>query len=467
MKAAFFEEMNMKTDTIAAIATPMANSSIGIIRISGDEALTILEKVFKPKKEKKMKEVPSYTAHYGFAYDGERMLDEVIVLIMKGPHSYTTEDIVEINCHGGSLVMKKILEAVVKAGARPAEPGEFTKRAFLNGRIDLSEAEAVMDLIHSKNEFALNSSLKQLRGVLGDKIISIRKQLIHSVAFIESALDDPEHYSMDGFADELKEQILDIMKELKYFLDHADNGRILKEGIQTVIVGKPNAGKSSLLNLLLGEDRAIVTDIAGTTRDALEESIQINGITLNIIDTAGIRETDDLIERMGVDRAKKLLKKADLILYVVDSSEPLTSEDTQISVLIHGKQTIVLMNKSDLEPVVTPQDIKDKGFENIVQISAKEKTGMDALCDKISSMFFRGEVTFNDEIYITNVRHKNAVSNALDSLNLVLNSIEKGMPEDFFSIDLLDAYEQLGFIIGESVSEDLVNEIFSEFCMGK
>ena len=324
-----------------------------------------------------------------------------------------------------------------------------------------------MDLIHSKNEFALNSSLKQLRGVLGDKIISIRKQLIHSVAFIESALDDPEHYSMDGFADELKEQILDIMKELKYFLDHADNGRILKEGIQTVIVGKPNAGKSSLLNLLLGEDRAIVTDIAGTTRDALEESIQINGITLNIIDTAGIRETDDLIERMGVDRAKKLLKKADLILYVVDSSEPLTSEDTQISVLIHGKQTIVLMNKSDLEPVVTPQDIKDKGFENIVQISAKEKTGMDALCDKISSMFFRGEVTFNDEIYITNVRHKNAVSNALDSLNLVLNSIEKGMPEDFFSIDLLDAYEQLGFIIGESVSEDLVNEIFSEFCMGK
>ena len=291
--------------------------------------------------------------------------------------------------------------------------------------------------------------------------------MIHSVAFIESALDDPEHYSMDGFADELKEQILDIMKELKYFLDHADNGRLLKEGIQTVIVGKPNAVKSSLLNLLLGEDRAIVTDIAGTTRDALEESIQINGITLNIIDTAGIRETDDLIERMGVDRAKKLLKKADLILYVVDSSEPLTSEDTQISVLIHGKQTIVLMNKSDLEPVVTPQDIKDKGFENIVQISAKEKTGMDVLCDKISSMFFRGEVTFNDEIYITNVRHKNAVSNALDSLNLVLNSIEKGMPEDFFSIDLLDAYEQLGFIIGESVSEDLVNEIFSEFCMGK
>ena len=363
--------------------------------------------------------------------------------------------------------MKKILEAAVHAGARPAEPGEFTKRAFLNGRIDLSKAEAVMDLIHSKNNFALNSSLKQLQGMLGDKIVSIRKKIIHSVAFIESALDDPEHYSIDGFADELKEDILTIMKELKYFLDHADNGRILKEGIQTVIVGKPNAGKSSVLNFLLGEDRAIVTDIAGTTRDSLEESIQINGIPLNIIDTAGIRETDDLVERLGVDRAKSLLKKADLILYVVDTSVPLEAEDTQISVLIHGKQTIVLMNKSDLKPMIGPEDLKIRGFENIVQISAKEKTGMKDLYSKINRMFFNGKVSFNDEIYITNVRHKNAVSNALDSLNLVLNSIEKGMPEDFFSIDLLDAYEQLGFIIGESVSEDLVNEIFSEFCMGK
>lgn len=457
----------MNTDTIAAIATPMTDSGIGIIRISGDEALNIIAKIFKPKKKKDIREAETYTAHYGYVYDGDQMLDECIVLIMKGPHSYTAEDVVEIDCHGGVVVMKKILEAAVHAGARPAEPGEFTKRAFLNGRIDLSKAEAVMDLIHSKNNFALSSSLKQLQGMLGDKIVSIRKKIIHSVAFIESALDDPEHYSIDGFADELKEDILDIMKELKYFLDHADNGRILKEGIQTVIVGKPNAGKSSVLNFLLGEDRAIVTDIAGTTRDSLEESIQINGIPLNIIDTAGIRETDDLVERLGVDRAKSLLKKADLILYVVDTSVPLEAEDTQISVLIHGKPTIVLMNKSDLKPVIGPEDLKIRGFENIVQISAKEKTGMRDLYSKINRMFFNGKVSFNDEIYITNVRHKNAVSNALDSLNLVLNSIEKGMPEDFFSIDLLDAYEQLGFIIGESVSEDLVNEIFSEFCMGK
>ena len=457
----------MNTDTIAAIATPMTDSGIGIIRISGEEALNIIAKIFKPKKKKDIREAKTYTAHYGYIYDGDQMLDECIVLIMKGPHSYTAEDVVEIDCHGGVVVMKKILEAAVRAGARPADPGEFTKRAFLNGRIDLSKAEAVMDLIHSKNNFALNSSLKQLQGVLGDKVVSIRKKIIHSVAFIESALDDPEHYSIDGFADELKEDILDIMKELKYFLDHADNGRILKEGIQTVIVGKPNAGKSSVLNLLLGEDRAIVTSIAGTTRDSLEESIQINGIPLNIVDTAGIRETDDLVERLGVDRAKSLLKKADLILYVVDSSVPLEAEDTQISVLIHGKPTIVLMNKSDLKPAIDAEDLKIRGFENIVQISAKEKTGMKELYGNINRMFFNGKVSFNDEIYITNVRHKNAVSNALDSLNLVLNSIEKGMPEDFFSIDLLDAYEQLGFIIGESVSEDLVNEIFSEFCMGK
>ncbi|MCI5623218.1 MULTISPECIES: tRNA uridine-5-carboxymethylaminomethyl(34) synthesis GTPase MnmE [Anaerostipes] len=457
----------MKSDTIAAIATPMTNSGIGIIRISGNEALNIIEKIFKPKKDKKIKEVPTYTAHYGHIFDNEMMLDECIVLIMKAPHSYTTEDVVEINCHGGVIVMKKILEAVIKAGARPAEPGEFTKRAFLNGRIDLSKAEAVMDLIHSRNEFAMTSSLKQLDGVLGEKINLLRKEIIHSVAFIESALDDPEHYSVDGFSDELKLQVEHISGELNEYLKNADNGRILKEGIQTVIVGKPNAGKSSVLNVLLGEERAIVTDIAGTTRDTLEESIQINGIPLNIIDTAGIRETEDFVEKIGVDKAKELLKKADLVLYVVDSSTPISAEDQEIIELIKDKQVIVLLNKADLESVVSEKYLKERGFEHIVVISARERTGMEQLYEKINQMFFNGNVSFNDEIYITNMRHKNAVSNALDSLKLVLKSIEDNMPEDFFSIDLMDAYEQLGYITGESVGEDLVNEIFAEFCMGK
>lgn len=457
----------MKSNTIAAIATPMTNSGIGVIRISGDQAFDIIYKIFRPGKQKNMKEVLSYTAHYGHVYDGDQLLDECIVLIMKGPHSYTAEDVAEIQCHGGVVVMKKILEAVFKAGAVPAEPGEFTKRAFLNGRIDLSKAEAVMDLIQSKNEFAMESSLKQLSGVLGKKITDLRKQLIHSVAFIESALDDPEHYSVDGFSVELKHQVEQMIEELHHFLENADNGRILKEGIQTVIVGKPNAGKSSVLNVLLGEERAIVTEIAGTTRDTLEESIQIKGIPLNIIDTAGIRDTNDLIEQIGVDKAKELLKKADLVLYVVDTSSHMTEEDEEIIKLIEGKETIVLLNKADLDSLVLREEIEQRGFHHVAVISAKEQTGIEELYQMIQDIFFEGNVSFNDEIYLTNMRHKNAVSDALKSLSMVLQSIEDGMPEDFFSIDLMDAYEHLGFITGESVGEDLVNEIFAEFCMGK
>ena len=457
----------MKSNTIAAIATPMTNSGIGVIRISGDQAFDIIYKIFRPEKQKNMKEVLSYTAHYGHVYDGDQLLDECIVLIMKGPHYYTAEDVAEIQCHGGVVVMKKILEAVFRAGAVPAEPGEFTKRAFLNGRIDLSKAEAVMDLIQSKNEFAMESSLKQLSGVLGRKITDLRKQLIHSVAFIESALDDPEHYSVDGFSVELKHQVEQMIEELHHFLENADNGRILKEGIQTVIVGKPNAGKSSVLNVLLGEERAIVTEIAGTTRDTLEESIQIKGIPLNIIDTAGIRDTNDLIEQIGVDKAKELLKKADLILYVVDTSSHMTEEDEEIIKLIEGKETIVLLNKADLDSLVLREEIEQRGFHHVAVISAKEQTGIEELYQMIQDIFFEGNVSFNDEIYLTNMRHKNAVSDALKSLSMVLQSIEDGMPEDFFSIDLMDAYEHLGFITGESVGEDLVNEIFAEFCMGK
>ena len=422
-------------DTIAAIATAVSNAGIGIIRISGSEAMEILVKIFEPyNKKADVYQLENHRIYYGNIKDGEEVVDECIVLIMKGPHSYTKEDVVEIDCHG---------------------------------RIDLSQAEAVMDLIDSKNEMARKNSMTQLKGGLSDKIKQLREEIIYQIAFIESALDDPEHYSVDGFSDELKDQVEVIMNQLNEFLENADNGRILKEGIQTVIVGKPNAGKSSVLNVLLGEERAIVTDIAGTTRDTLEESIQIKGIPLNIIDTAGIRDTNDLIEKIGVDKAKDLLTKADLVLYVVDTSDPLTKDDEEIMELIEDKQTIVLLNKADLDQVVKVSDLKEKGFEQIVQISAKEQTGIEELYQLIQDIFFEGHVSFNDEIYLTNMRHKTEVSEALKSLAMVLQSIEDGMPEDFFSIDLLDAYEHLGFITGESVGEDLVNEIFAEFCMGK
>ena len=458
----------MKSNTIAAIATPMTNSGIGIIRISGDEALDIIEKVFKPKKkDKKIKDVKTYTAHYGHVYDESTLLDECIVLVMKGPHSYTAEDVVEINCHGGVVVMKKVLEAVFKAGAAPAEPGEFTKRAFLNGRIDLSEAEAVMDLIQSKNEFAMSTSLKQLEGVLGKKITEIRKQIIHSVAFIESALDDPEHISLDGYPQELLEVVDNEQKEVKRLLKTSSDGKMIQEGIQTVILGKPNAGKSSLLNLLIGENRAIVTDIAGTTRDILEEYITLHGISLKIIDTAGIRETKDIVEKIGVDRAREMAQKADLILYVVDSSVPLDENDEEIMEMLTGKKAIILYNKTDLQPEIQPEILKEKTGHPVIPISAKEEKGITELEEQIKDMFFGGEISFNDEVYITNARHKAALEEADRSLDLVRNSIEMGMPEDFFSIDLMNAYENLGKILGESVGEDLVNEIFSKFCMGK
>ena len=457
----------MEFDTIAGIASGMGGG-IGIIRISGSEAMEILVKIFEPyNKKADVYQLENHRIYYGNIKDGEEVVDECIVLIMKGPHSYTKEDVVEIDCHGGVTVVYKVLNLVLKNGARAAEPGEFTKRAFLNGRIDLSQAEAVMDLIDSKNEMARKNSMTQLKGGLSDKIKQLREEIIYQIAFIESALDDPEHYSVDGFSDELKDQVEVIINQLNEFLENADNGRILKEGIQTVIVGKPNAGKSSVLNVLLGEERAIVTDIAGTTRDTLEESIQIKGIPLNIIDTAGIRDTNDLIEKIGVDKAKDLLTKADLVLYVVDTSDPLTKDDEEIMELIEDKQTIVLLNKADLDQVVKVSDLKEKGFEQIVQISAKEQTGIEELYQLIQDIFFEGHVSFNDEIYLTNMRHKTEVSEALKSLAMVLQSIEDGMPEDFFSIDLLDAYEHLGFITGESVGEDLVNEIFAEFCMGK
>ena len=457
----------MRTDTIAAIATAMSSSGIGIIRISGEDAVTIIEKIFRMKNGKKLSEMPTHTIHYGHICDGEEVIDEVMVLLMCGPKSYTREDTVEIDCHGGVYVMRRVLETVIRYGARPAEPGEFTKRAFLNGRIDLSQAESVIDVIHAKNEFALKSSMKQLSGSVSNAIKEIRGTVLHEIAFIESALDDPEHISLDGYPEQLQGIVEEVSGKIEKLLSTSDNGKILKEGISTVIVGKPNAGKSSLLNTLLGEERAIVTDIAGTTRDVLEEQINLNGIILNIIDTAGIRDTEDVVEKIGVDKAKKYVKGADLIIYVVDSSTALDENDFEIMELLRDKTAVVLMNKSDLQPVTTAEEVKSHLDKTVISISAKEQVGIDTLEETIKELFFHGEVTFNDEVYITNIRHKTALQEALNSLHLVVQSIRDGMPEDFYSIDLMNAYEELGSIVGEAVEDDLVNEIFSKFCMGK
>lgn len=463
----------MKTDTIAAIATALSDSGIGIIRISGPEALVVADRIFRTKSGKHpLMKYETHTIHYGYAADGDEIIDEVMVSLMRAPRSYTKEDTVELNCHGGVLLMKKILELVLKNGARLAEPGEFTKRAFLNGRIDLSRAEAVMDLIHSKNEFALQSSVKQLRGSVAEEIKSLRSEIIYEIAFIESALDDPEHISTEGYAQKLSAIVDRMITRLQKLLDSADDGKMRMEGINTVIVGKPNAGKSSLLNLLVGEEKAIVTDVAGTTRDVLEESIRLHGISLNVIDTAGIRSTEDIVEKIGVEKAKRFAVDADLIIYVVDSSIPLDESDEQIMELVKGKKAIILLNKTDLVSVVDEKILEKKlgmetGAIRMIRTSTKERTGMDEFEAAIQDLFFHGHLKMNDEIVITNVRHKEAIQDAWRSMQMVKESLEHDMPEDFYSIDLMSAYASLGYIIGEEVGEDLVNEIFSKFCMGK
>ena len=457
----------MRKDTIAAISTAMTNSGIGIVRMSGVESLEIIQKIYKGKIEKDFEKIKTHTIHYGYIVDGDETIDEVLVMILKGPHSFTGEDTVEINCHGGVYVVKRILETVIKHGARPAEPGEFTKRAFLNGKLDLSQAEAVIDVINSKNEYALKSSVSQLKGNVQKKIKEIREEIIYHTAFIETALDDPEHISVDGYGEKLHGGVDNLLEELDRLVKSSDNGRIIKEGIKTVIVGKPNAGKSSLLNVLVGEDRAIVTDIAGTTRDVLEESIQLNGISLNIMDTAGIRDTEDIVEKIGVDKAKTHANEADLVIYVVDASRNLDENDLDIIEMIRDKKAVILLNKSDLDTVINEEIIKNHIDKPVLSISAKEEQGIRELEDTLKEMFFHGEISFNDEVYITNVRHKTALQDAYGSLQKVIMSIENDMPEDFYSIDLLDAYESLGSITGETIGEDLVNEIFSKFCMGK
>lgn len=457
----------MKRETIAAISTGMTNAGIGIVRISGEDAFSAADRVFHGKE--KISECKSHTIHYGYIVDGDITVDQVLVMVMKGPRTFTGEDTVEINCHGGTYVVTRVLDAVLRhGGVRPAQPGEFTKRAFLNGKMDLSQAEAVGDLISSSNDYALKNSVNQLKGNIRNKINDIRNEIIYQTAFIESALDDPEHYSFEGYNAKLRKNAEEIICELNKLINSYRNGKVFKEGIQTVIVGKPNAGKSSLLNVLAGHERAIVTEIEGTTRDVIEEQINLQGITLNVVDTAGIRQTDDKVEKIGVDKAVDYVENADLVIYVADSSRNLDENDEKILDMIYDKKKIVLLNKSDLEPVVTREMIEEKaGDAPVIEVSAAEERGISELGDLIKDMFLKGDISFNEEIYITSARQKDALCRAVESMKKVIESIDNGMLEDFYSIDLMDAYEALGSITGEEVGDDLINEIFSRFCMGK
>lgn len=472
----------MYTKTIASIASGMGGG-IGVIRISGDDALTVAGKIFRKRSQidltsecekdgiqyddKYFWKKESHTIHYGFIVDNGKVIDEVMVLLMKKPNSYTREDVVEIDSHGGPFIVKKILETVLKNGAVLAEPGEFTKRAFLNGRIDLAQAEAVMKLISSENNYALDSALSQLEGNLSKYIENIRQDILHDMGYIEAALDDPEHYELGEFRFELKDKLQNDREKLNELIEHFDDGRMKSEGINTVIVGKPNAGKSSLMNLMLDEERAIVTNVAGTTRDILEERVKLGDVILNLVDTAGIHETNDIVENIGVNKAIEYADKCDFIIYVVDSSERLDDADFQIIDILQQKKGVILMNKSDLNPVITVEDIQKKLNWECITFSNETKQGMKELENYVNNSFLDGNISFNNQVYLTGIRHKEAVISAIESINAVLQAIDDDMPEDFYTIDMMDAYKELGLINGETASEDLVNKIFKEFCMGK
>ena len=456
-----------KKETIAATATSMGNASIGIIRISGQEAFDVIERIFYSPSGIRLKDAPSHRIYYGYIKDEDRVVDEVMVLVMRAPNTYTREDTVEIDCHGGAFLMQEILKVVLKNGARMAEPGEFTKRAFLNGRIDLAQAESVMELIGAENEYARNNSVRQLRGELSEKIKGLREEILYQIAYIESALDDPEHISLEGYRDKLEVFVEEMEKKLERMIKESEDGRILSNGISTVILGKPNAGKSSLLNALAKEERAIVTDLAGTTRDVLTEHVMLGEISLHIADTAGIHDTQDRIERMGIKKAKEYAKRAELLIYVVDSLVPLDENDREIIDIIKDRRAIILLNKTDKDGVVKDKELRELTGKKVIGISAKEKTGLSDLETAVKELFINRAVERQEEACITNIRQRQAVMDAYKSILLVKDSIKNQMPEDFYSIDLMDAYEELGYVMGEMVGDDLIDEIFRKFCMGK
>ena len=453
-------------DTIAAIATGMSPSGIGIIRVSGKEAFEKVSRIFKGKsgKAKDIASMESHGVHYGYICDKDIIIDEVLLISMKSPRSYTTEDTVEINCHGGPFVLKRVLDVVLKTGIRAAEPGEFTERAFLNGRIDLSEAQAVMDLISSKNEFARNNSIKNLKGSIKNKIVELRSRIIHESAYIESAIDDPEHYDLDGFSAKLMITVKEIISEIEGLVKSFDTGKLLNEGINCCIIGRPNVGKSSVFNAMTGEEKAIVTNIPGTTRDTIETMINYEGLTLKLFDTAGIHETSDRVEIIGIDRTKDAIERSDLIFAVFDSSEELRNEDRDILALCENKKAIIVLNKADLKSGIDETEFKNF---NTVKTSVKTGEGIEELFKEVSKYFFNGELNFNDEIFITSARQAELLKKAKEALLLVIESIDNNMSEDFLTTDLMEAYARLGEIIGEEIEDDLADTIFRDFCMGK
>ena len=455
-------------DTIAAIATAPGEGGIGIIRISGEKSLQVAQSIFKSKSGKMIKDYNERTLIYGTVVDNEKVIDEVLVAYMKGPNSYTAEDVIEINCHGGFISVKKILELILSKGVRLAEAGEFTKRAFLNGRIDLSQAEAIIDVIKSKTDMAHEVAQSQLEGSLAKKIKDLRMNVTEVLAHLEVSIDFAEEDVEEITYQTLEEKALELRNEIKKLYDTAESGKVLRDGLKTVIVGKPNVGKSSLLNSILGENRAIVTDIAGTTRDVIEEFVNIKGIPLKIVDTAGIRETEDVVEKIGVEKSRESFSTADLVIMVLDASRKLSEEDMEILESLKNKKTIVLLNKMDLEPQIELEKIEEfVNSEDIIKISALKHQGIEELQDKIEAMVYHGSVKNSSNLMITNSRHKDALFKAYESINDAISAIEQRMPYDFIEVDFKNIWDYLGYINGDTVREDLLDTIFANFCIGK